>query len=223
MAVPNRHLVIQNTVSSQGTGDSQFNLSDLNGFNDPTTTAVVGINVPISRKGSLAVNYGPFEARDQGSYTEDVNFGGELFAAGTMLDSSWRFYDFSLMYNHVLADTPRWGLTGTLGAGVMYSYATLATQDGATSALVDDESFYPFVALRAEYRLNPRWALEANAGGMTISDDWILDTGGRLIWRPTRAWDVAMGYKYFSRKIESDTFYNKVNYNIPFVSISRFW
>ncbi len=98
-----------------------------------------------------------------------------------------------------------------------------ARPNGATSALVDDQSYYPFVALGAEYRVTTRWAVAVSAGGMTITGDWILDNGGKLVWRPSYAWDIALGYKYFSRKIESDTFYNKVNYNIPFVSISRFW
>ncbi len=34
---------------------------------------------------------------------------------------------------------------------------------------------------------------------------------------------LALGYSYFSRKLESETFYNKVNYNIPYLSISRYW
>ena len=99
----------------------------------------------------------------------------------------------------------------------------LATQDGTQSALVDDEFFYPFLAGEVEYRFSPHWALGANISGMTLDDDWLLNAGGEVIWRPARAWDVALGYDYFSRKIESDTLYNEVDYNIPYLSISRFW
>ena len=49
------------------------------------------------------------------------------------------------------------------------------------------------------------------------------DTGAAVIWRPAHAWDVAFGYRYFTRQIETDAFFNKVNYNIPFLAIERFW
>jgi hypothetical protein len=215
--------VISNTAGSKGEGDNHFVLSDLEGFNDPTTTAVVTVDFPVGARGRLGVSYGPFEARDQGAFAYDVNFGGETFPAGTPLNSSWRFYDLSARYDYGLTNSERWGVNVGGGAGVMYSYATLATQDGTQSALVDDESFYPFLAGDVEYRFSPHWALGVNIAGMTIADDWILDAGGEVTWRPARAWDVALGYKYFSRKIETDTFYNKVNYNIPYLSITRFW
>jgi hypothetical protein len=152
-----------------------------------------------------------------------VNFGGKLFPAGTMLESSWRFYDLNFLYEHLLANTDKWALRASGGAGVMYSYATLKTQDGATDALVDDESFYPFLGTAVEHKFTPNWVLEVNANGMAINNNWILDTGAEFIWRPARAWDIALGYKYFSRKIETDIFYNKVNYNIPYLSFARFW
>ncbi len=215
--------VISNTAGSQGPGENHFRLSDLNGFNDPTTTARINVRLPISRRGSLSLEYGPFEARDEGAYAEDVRFGGVLFPAGSALESSWRFYDLTLAYNHTLADTPDWGLEGSIEAGVMYSYATLATEDETASALVDDQVFYPYLSAYGERRFSRRWALGAGMGGMAIADDWIADLKGVLIWRPARAWDLSLGYEYFSRKIETDTFYNKVNYHIPFAAISRYW
>lgn len=212
-----------NTASSNGAGDNNFNLSDLNGFNDPTTTAVVGVGFPLGSKGSLQVNYAPFEARDQGSFTDEVNFGGATFPAGTELNSAWRYYDLDLYYQHTLLDEKNWGILGSAGAGVMYSSASLEAMDESASALVDDESYYPLLGLDLERRFSPKVALNVGGSGMVLSNNWTLDLGAQLIWRPARAWDVALGYTYFSRKIESDTFYNKVDYNIPFLSISRFW
>jgi len=215
--------VKSNVAGSKGAGDNLFTLSDLEGFNDPTTTAVVGIGLPVSAHGSVYVSYGPFEARDQGSFDDDVSFGGAYFPAGEAVESSWRYYDFSAMYEHVLMDNKRWAVRGGAGAGMMYSYATLADADGPQNAKVDDQSFYPYLALALEHKLSRHWILEARAGGMTLADDWILDLGGEIVWRPARAWDVALGYVYFSRKIESDTFYNKVNYDVPYLAFKRFW
>jgi len=215
--------VISNTASSKGEGDNQFVLSDLEGFNDPTTTAVVTIEFPVGARGRLGVTYGPFEARDQGAFNYDVSFGGETYLAGTPLDSSWRFYDLTARYDYALANSERWGAKVGAGAGVMYSYAMLATQDQTQSALVDDQTFYPFLGADVEYRFSHHWALVVDIAGMTIGNDWILDTGGTVIWRPSRAWDVAFGYTYLSRKIDTDTFYNDVQYSIPYLSITRFW
>jgi hypothetical protein len=215
--------VISNVAGSKGPGDNNFTLSDLEGFNDPTTTAVVTVGVPVSTRGAVLLMYGPFEARDQGSFAYDVNFGGETFPAGTMLDSAWRYYDLSASYQHVLVDSPHWGVRGEAGAGVMYSYATLSENGGNTTALVDDQSFYPYLGAEVEYRFGRHWALGGHLGGMTIGSDWILDTGADIIWRPARDWDLTLGYKYFSRKIDTDTFYNKVSYHVPFLGVTRFW
>lgn len=215
--------VIQNTAGSKGAGDNDFYLSDLNGFNDPTTTAVVGVGFPMGSKGSLRVIYGPFEARDEGAFSYDVNFGGASFPAGTELDSSWRYYDLNAYFQHALLDNQNWAVRGGVGAGIMYSFAQLEAKDGSATALVDDNSFYPYLGLELERRFSPKVALVASGEGMVLSSDWLLDLGAELFWRPSRAWDIALGYTYFSRKIESDTFYNKVNYNIPHLSISRFW
>ncbi len=59
-------------------------------------------------------------------------------------------------------------------------------------------------------------------GGFFRPSDGVLP-GGEFIWRPAGAWDIAAEYRYFSRKIDSDTFFNEVSYHIPFVSITRFW
>jgi hypothetical protein len=169
------------------------------------------------------LSYGPFEARDQGSFPYDVQFGGETFAAGTELDSSWRFYDLLARYDHVLVDSHRWGLRGSVGAGVMYSYALLREREGTQEVKIDDQTFYPQLGVAGEHRFNRNWALQADVAGISIGDNWILDAGSQVVWRPARAWDVALGYRYFSRQIDTDAFYNKVNYNIPFLSIERFW
>ena len=58
---------------------------------------------------------------------------------------------------------------------------------------------------------------------MVLSDEWLLDIGASFIWKPVRDWDMALNYKYFTWQIDSDTFYNKVNYHIPYLSISRYW
>ena len=74
-----------------------------------------------------------------------------------------------------------------------------------------------------EYRFARQWALAGQVGGFTLGDEWILDAGGELVWRPVRAWDLALGYNYFSRKIDTETFYNTVRYDVPYLSITRFW
>lgn len=215
--------VINNTAGSKNPGDNNFVLSDLNGFNDPTTTAIVSIGVPVSSRGLVRVAYGPFEARDEGAFTYDVNFGGAYFPAGTELDSSWRYYDLNAYYEHKLLDDPNWAVSGGIGAGVMYSYASLQAKDNSASALVDDQTFYPFLGLTLERLFSRKFGLEIGGEGMVLSDEWILDMGVSFIWKPVRAWDLSLGYEYFSRQIDTDVFYNKVSYHTPFISITRYW
>ena len=81
--------VISNTASSKGAGDNQFVLSDLEGFNDPTTTAVVTAEIPVGARGRLGLTYGPFEARDQGAFAYDLDRDRyEITATGTGIGGS---------------------------------------------------------------------------------------------------------------------------------------
>jgi len=107
--------VILNVSASKGEGDNHFTLSDLEGFNDPTTTAVVGIGLSVSSKGSVYVQYGPFEAHDQGSFDYDVSFGGAFFPAGERVESSWRYYDFNAVYEHTFTNGQNWAARSSGG------------------------------------------------------------------------------------------------------------
>jgi len=82
---------------------------------------------------------------------------------------------------------------------------------------------YPYLVAAVEYRFDDRWTTGLYADGIAIADDWVLDTSIALKYRAGRAWDFVAGYKYFSRKVESDVMYNKVRYHVPFLGVSRFW
>jgi hypothetical protein len=59
--------------------------------------------------------------------------------------------------------------------------------------------------------------------GIAMSDEWYIDTGAYVNYRAARAWDFRMGYTYLARQISTDTYYNKMRYGVPTLSVTRFW
>ena len=215
--------LISNQAASLGDGGTVFELGDLEGDNDPTTTAAVTVSLRAGSKGRVSLSWGPFEAKDRGAFTRDVSFGGETYAAGEPIESQWRFYDARALYDRTLLDSRHWGVTGGAGLGVTYSYVALAAADQSRGSLVDDTVIYPYLLVATSYRLNQHLRLEISGEGITWGNEWFVDAGVVLRWRASRAWDFGLGYTYFTRKIETDTFFNKVRYNVPGFGVTRYW
>ncbi len=214
---------LTNVAASRGDGGNEFQLTDLDGNNDPTTTAAVAVTVPVSRRGRVSITYGPFEARDVGAFSYDVSFGGADFAAGTPVNSAWRFYDVFVDYEHAVVSGDHWQLGLGAGLGYTYSYTALESQDLTTSAVVDDHVIYPFGIVAPSYYFSNRIGIEARAEGVVIGDNWFYTFVGDLAWRAAQSWDFRLGYSYFGRQIESDTYYNKTRYGIPHLAVTRYW
>ncbi len=204
-------------------GNRTFQLTDLNGNNDPTTTAAVSVLIPVSNRGRILVSYGPFEARDEGSFAYDVDFGGTHFPAGTEVHSAWRFYDLRAQYEYGILDNKHWAVRIGAGVGSTYSYTALQTADASSSALVDDTVYYPYGHLSLDYKFNERFSLTVLGEGIAMSDEWYIDTGAYVNYRAARAWDFLMGYTYMARQISTDTYYNKMRYGVPTLSVTRYW
>ncbi len=215
--------LLSNKTSSLGDGGTLFELGDLEGNNDPTTTAALTVGIPTSERGRITFMYGPFEARDRGTFSQDVNFGGNLYTAGTPVFSAWRFYDLRAHYQHTVLDEKRWGVNLGAGLGLMYSYVAMESQDKQTSSFVDDQTAYPYLYGALEHRFKGRVRIEGSVEGMSLNDDWIFDATLALKYQASRAWDFALGYTYFTRKITTDTLFNEVRYSVPTLSVTRFW
>jgi len=215
--------LISNQAASLGDGGTVFELGGLEGNNDPTTTASVTISLRAGAKGRVRLGWGPFEAKDRGAFSEDVVFGGETYAAGEPVESQWRYYDARGLYERVMLDSRDWGVSCGAGIGLAYSYAALAAADTSRSSLVDDTVVYPYLMLGTNYRFSDRLSLGVSGAGITWGNEWLLDAKLTLCWRVARAWDFSIGYMYFTRQIETDTFYNKVRYSIPGFAMTRYW
>ena len=214
---------LTNVSASRGDGGNEFQLTDLDGNNDPTTTAVATAAFPVSRRGRVSISYSPFESRDVGSFGQNVNFGGAEIPAGTPVNSAWRYYDLYAAYEYALVAGDHWRIDVGGGAGLMYSYTALETQDGATGATVSDEVVYPYGLASVGYDLSNRIGVEGSGSGVIIGDNWVYTFVGEAVWRAAQSWDFRLGYSYFGRQIESDTYYNKVRYGIPHLAVTRYW
>ena len=212
-----------NRVQSNTPGSTPFNLSDLEGVNNPTTTAGITLGVPVSKRGRVNFNYAPFEARDRGQFGYDVTFDGVLYTADQKVESAWRFYQVNAFYSHHFPLGSRFGFTGGLGLGSQQSYVALSDEDGGRPTKVEDDVVYGLVGLGLDYQIAHRWNFSVALDGVIASKEWSDNVSAELTWQANRHWDMALGYNYFSRMIDTDTLRNEVDYRIPYLAVTRYW
>lgn len=213
--------ILMSNVAGSGVG--KVDLGDLEGNNDPTATAQVSLAVPVGNNARIQLQYSPFEARDKGVFSQDVSWGGTDFAAGTSVRSAWRLYQTQLTYRRTVISTQRWIVGGLVGAGAISSQLSLATTDGVAQALVKDFSVFPLWGADLAWQVTERWVVQGRANGTKMGAEELLQLRGEILWRPDRIWDVALGYGRFHRARLRAGFDNRVDYQLPYVAISRFW
>jgi len=100
--------LIRNEVKAPDATGTLFDLYNFDKQDDPTTTSAAMIAVNLKEKHNFWVMINPFEARDQGKFTEPVRFGGKLFPADSLTYSAWRLEDLRLGYDYSLLDPNTW-------------------------------------------------------------------------------------------------------------------
>jgi hypothetical protein len=212
-----------NRVLSKDPGSTEFNLADLEGSNDPTTTASVDFGMPVSSRGRLHFRYSPFESRDRGAFDYDVNYGGNLYAAGERVESQWLFYQANTYYTHTFPLGSRFTFFGGAGLGYQRSNITLQDEGGARPVTLKDYVIYPMVVLVLDYRLAERWRIAAGTEGVISNGEYSDSYNSRVTWEVGRHWDFTALFTYFSRSIDKDSFANDVDYRVAQIGVTRFW
>lgn len=165
--------------------------------------------------------YAPLELRTQAALPRDVQFRGELFPAGTVVDHRYLFEGYRGSYLYRLVDGPRFALE--LGATVQIRNAEVALTavDGSRRADEDDIGVVGAPKVRLWWQPRPSWpwgALEADAfstfGLVSDTDGAIYDVQ-LMAGRPVaRGVDLFLGARLYGggADIESDQIYNWANF-----------
>lgn len=219
--------VVTNRARSVEDGGNEFQLTDLEGNNDPTTTASATVTIPFGRthRHEVLLHYVPFEAVDRGSFASDVRFAGRDFPAGTRVDSSWYMHEIAAQYEYDVLRSSRLGLELGVGMGIQDSRLALKEEGEPKEAavVVEDLIVYPYVHLAVEYAFSRRWAFDFEVKTLATSGEYIYSGFAMFRYSLSRAWDLGLVYTRFSRLIDSGQLYNETKYDVPQLVVSRYW
>jgi hypothetical protein len=212
--------VINNNVAAPGDGGTEFDLAVFQKQDDPVSTAAAQISYRATDTNRFDLFYNPYEARDQGSFTEPVQFAGVTFPADSLVQSAWRLHDVRIRWRHRLLDA-KWMADG--GAGLMLQDTYVALSTDSLSASVEDVALLPYLTASLGYRVVPELLVGVQGDATALSDDWMLDLAAVVQWRFHPRWKVQGGYQYYAREIATSQIYNKVGYNVPFLAVAASW
>lgn len=215
--------VSYNQVRAPAPGGTQFDLGKFENVNDTTTTAIVKFDWDIAPRQSLQFILAPFEARNGGTFPRAVNYAGTPYAANQQIVSSYTYYDFRALYRYDLA--PESALIALAGAGMAVQRTSLRLSGpiAPVSENVQAWKVLPVVYGQLGIRFARNWEAVAEASGMSLSGDKLIDVSASLRYRFNKLWDVSAGYRQYKKQTDSAQLYNSVSYNIPFVGIRHSW
>jgi len=215
--------LIKNEVTSPSDGGTKFDLANFNKDQDPTSTAVVIFDYYLNDRNTLTLNWAPFEARDNGTFSSPVSFAGQTFPANTTVKSAWVHYSLTAGWSYNLIPSDPWDLNLGGGLGYQYTEVDLLTEDETISGSVSDSVILPYIHASGDYRINKRWSAGVCMDGISLSDDKMFTGIVHADYQISRQWDFSLGYEYYARDIETSKLRNKVQYHGPYMSISFSW
>ncbi len=206
-------LLIRNEVRAPDATGTLFDLYNFDKQDDPTTTSAAMIAVTIKEKHNFWVMVNPFEARDQGKFTEPVRFGGKLFPADSLTYSAWRLEDLRLGYDYSLMDQKTWELRVGASLAALWTSIKLQTANEQVAAQVKDFVMLPLARLYLSYHFSEHFEIYIDAEGMQISTDRLVDSGIGFNWFINHHWSAWVGYRFYDKDITTDDLFNQVSYN----------
>ena len=62
------------------------------------------------------------------------------------------------------------------------------------------------------FKFNDRWSIETEIDGISNGDEYYWNSGLYLRFRPTQLWDLAVGGRAFSVKVDTVDFFNELEF-----------
>jgi len=206
-------LLIRNEIKAPTENGTLFDLDNFDKQDDPTTSSAAMVNVNIKENHDVWVMLNPFEARDQGKFSQPVNFGGQTFPSDTLIYSAWRMEDLRIGYQYRLPDTGTWNFRFGASLAALWTSIKLLTPDESISAEVKDFVIMPLIRLYAGYRFSEQFELSFDIEGMQFTSDRLVDLGFMFNWNISRQWKAWIGYRFYDKDITTEDLFNRVSYN----------
>lgn len=137
--------------------------------------------------------YAPLLVESTGTASENIDFYGEIFTAGTPLTGTYKFNSYRLTYAYTFLRDSSFELAAGLTGKIRDAY--IALDDGSTESKRTDLGFVPLIHLSAQWNFAPQFSLLLKGDGLAAPQGRAEDFLLALIYSPQPDLDLRIGYR----------------------------
>ncbi len=194
----------KNDVRIPGDTGTTFDMLDLTG-EGPDAYFRLYATYEFNERHALRLNLAPLEVDGTGTFSEEVLFDGETFAAGVPTKGTFKFNTYRLTYRWVFHRSQRW-IWG-LGGAVLVRDAKIQLQQGALKQADEDLGFVPLLHLYGAYLFNDRASAILDVEGAGASQGRAIDAALKLSYEWPSGWHASAGYRTLEGGADNDSVY----------------
>ena len=130
-----------------------------------------------------------------------MDFGGVTIPAGGAR-VAYLNYEFRLRYRYEFFPESRWILK--VGAALSLQWIDIIVlADTGEEGQADDLVILQLVGVLAGYEFSEKWRLLAEADGMYLDSDSLVDAAIWVEWQFGKQWDLKLGYRLIFRDVDT--------------------
>lgn len=217
----------ENQVTSPSDTGVEFelNLHDFGTSNTPPSPpSILGVALELHQGRHLTMfSIQSLDISDKGEFLQPITFKGDTFLPGEEVLSEFNLTDTRLQYYYDLLPDSK--IILQVGGGLSYQHTVIdiSTADGVKSQTSKSDVWIPLVNASFGYEFTPKLSVMTRLGGLSISDQKLLDVNVLLVYRGGEYMDISIGYgiyRYDTDKdglhsnVESDAFMVHVGYSL---------
>ncbi len=194
----------RNDVRIPGDDGTKFNLLDLTG-KGPDPYIRLHTSYAFNDRHALRLTLAPLQVEGTGRLSEDVEFKGDVFSAGTPTKGKYKFNTYRLTYRWSFYDRERWRLG--VGAAALVRDAEIMLEQADRKQSKDDLGLVPLLHLYGQYRLNDQASIILDLEGAWAPMGRAIDAALTTQYDFNSGWYVAAGYRTLEGGADNDDVY----------------
>jgi hypothetical protein len=210
------HNDVQIPNDSQG---DRFDIADLGRGPYPTARFAVAWRPWTRHEFQLVL--APLAYEEKGSFEQDVRFAGETYRGGEDLKASYQFNSYRLRYLYTLIDSQHWGLE--LGGTLFVRDARIELSQNGTSSADSNIGLVPLLALKTDYRFNPRWRIVLDSDMAAAPQGRAIDLALSVRRQFNSGWEFGAGYRTVEGGADNDSVYTFAWFNAAILQANYRW
>jgi hypothetical protein len=155
---------------------------------------------------TLFVLFAPLTLSGSGRLDRALDYNGLTFAAGTPLESGYRFNSYRLTWRYGLKEGARWRIGLGLTAKIRDAYIRLS--GGGQSTRNSNVGFVPLLNVFLEWRLSPDLFLLLEGDAAAAPQGRAEDVQLAVVYKKSRNWEWRAGYRILEGGADNDRVYN---------------